>query len=292
VARVNPQLFARLRKATGLSERRIYEMIEAKVRETSLPRPLAAIAVASDQGLNISRFASVDQLAEIRQATGPRASAPVRVVTPDSAAGQSQTSRPRSGRRNQRPKAKEPRRGNSVFVVHGRNEKLRRSVFSFLRAVGLKPLEWSSARRLTKKATPYVGEILEAAFRHATAVVVVLSPDDEARLSPEFRKSSDPAYEKTLMPQARPNVLFEAGMALGKNTESTVIVQVGETRPFSDVAGRHILRLDNSAASRQDFVQRLADAGCNVDAGGTDWHTEGDFSVPTAKRKRRRPRKK
>jgi predicted nucleotide-binding protein len=179
-----------------------------------------------------------------------------------------------------------------VFVVHGRNEKLRHSVFSFLRAVGLKPIEWRKARSLTKKPNPYVGEILEAAFHHATAIVVVLSPDDEARLAPQFLKPSDPAYEKTLTPQARPNVLFEAGMALGKNMDSTVIVQVGDTRPFSDVAGRHILRLDNSVASRQEFVQRLADAGCNVDALGDDWHTEGDFEVtaPPTKRHRRRKR--
>jgi predicted nucleotide-binding protein len=293
VARINPKLFARLRAASGLSERRVYALIEAKVRETNLPRHLAAIAVASDHGINIARYATEDDLATIRHATGPRSSAPVSVVTPDSSAsGQAQAPRSRSGRKKSKPKSREPRRGNSVFVVHGRNEALRHSVFSFLRSIGLQPIEWRKARSLTKSPTPYVGEILEAAFHHATAIVVVLSPDDEARLSPKFVKPHDPTYEKDLTPQARPNVLFEAGMALGKNTDSTVIVQIGETRPFSDVAGRHTLRLDNSVGARQDFVQRLADAGCNVDASGTDWHTEGDFAVAEPPKRKSRRRKK
>ena len=32
-----------------------------------------------------------------------------------------------------------------VFVVHGRDQNLRRSFFAFLRALGLEPLEWSEA---------------------------------------------------------------------------------------------------------------------------------------------------
>jgi predicted nucleotide-binding protein len=287
VAWINHGLFQRLQEKSGLSKSRIYALVEDKVRETHLPRHLAALAVGADYGVNISRFATEENLAIMRAVNRPHA--PVRVVPPSSAPPQPASRQARGARR----KPKERRRGNSVFVVHGRNENLRRSVFNFLRSVGLKPIEWRKARSMTKKPNPYVGEILEAAFHNATAIVVVLSPDDEARLSREFLKSSDPAYEKDLTPQARPNVLFEAGMALGKNTESTVIVQVGDTRPFSDVAGRHILRLDNTVASRQDFISRLADAGCNVDASGDDWHTEGDFSVeaPPKKRKRRRGRR-
>ena len=48
-----------------------------------------------------------------------------------------------------------------VFVVHGRDEALRRSIFAFLRAVNLEPLEWSQAVRLTGKGTPYIGEVLD-----------------------------------------------------------------------------------------------------------------------------------
>lgn len=39
----------------------------------------------------------------------------------------------------------------TVFVVHGRNESARDSMFQFLRALGLEPLEWDQAVSLTKK---------------------------------------------------------------------------------------------------------------------------------------------
>jgi Predicted nucleotide-binding protein containing TIR-like domain len=85
----------------------------------------------------------------------------------------------------------------------------------------LSPIEWSQAVALTKKAAPHVGEILEAAFSQAQAVVAMLTGDDLARLRPDFCTVSDAAHETQLTPQARPNVLFEAGMALGKQTART-----------------------------------------------------------------------
>lgn len=32
-----------------------------------------------------------------------------------------------------------------VFVVHGRNEQFRKSMFEFLLSIGLRPIEWSQA---------------------------------------------------------------------------------------------------------------------------------------------------
>jgi predicted nucleotide-binding protein len=61
--------------------------------------------------------------------------------------------------------------GRTVFVVHGRNQAARKAMFAFLRAVGLNPLEWSEAIALTGSGSPYIGDILEAAFSRAQAVV-------------------------------------------------------------------------------------------------------------------------
>lgn len=61
----------------------------------------------------------------------------------------------------------DPRR---VFVVHGRNLAARDAMFSFLRAVGLQPIEWSQAVAMTGEASPYVGTILDAAFGAAQAI--------------------------------------------------------------------------------------------------------------------------
>jgi predicted nucleotide-binding protein len=165
----------------------------------------------------------------------------------------------------------------TVFVVHGRNEALRKSMFEFLHAINLKPLEWSQALAATSEATPYIGQVLDKAFSIAQAVVVLMTPDDEAWLREEFRSDHDPYYEKEPTGQARPNVLFEAGMAMGCNAARTVFVEVGKLRPLSDIAGRHIVRLDNSTERRQDLADRLRKAGCAVDLTGRDWHKAGSF---------------
>lgn len=275
MARIDADLLDRLEKSLGVSRNMVYKLIQRKVRDSHLPRPLAAIALAGEHGINIARYATADQLAEIRQAARNAAPAPVRVPEPREAA----PARRRRGTRARRaPPAR--RRGNTVFVVHGRDLRLANALFAFLRALGLQPLEWVRAIRATGEPSPYVGTILETAFREAAAIVVLFTPDDEARLRRPFVKQNDPVYEKRLTPQARPNVLFEAGMAFGRNPESTVLVQVGDVRPFSDVGGRHVARIGNDATSRQELATKLANAGCNVDTSGTHWLTEGDFSIP------------
>ncbi len=178
---------------------------------------------------------------------------------------------------------KDVNKSRKVFVVHGRNEKIRKSIFAFLRAIGLHPYEWTELSNMTGTGSPYIGEILEKGFNEAQAIVVVFTPDDEARLYPFLQKFDDPTYEKILTGQARPNVLFEAGLAFGKQPSQTILVQIDKIRPFSDIAGRHLIKLDNSSESRQNFAQRLKTAGCKVDLTGTDWHKEGDFSINVAK---------
>jgi predicted nucleotide-binding protein len=167
--------------------------------------------------------------------------------------------------------------GTKVFVIHGRDLRLRDGMFAFLRSISLDPIEWIEAVTLTGKSAPYIGEILDAAFSNAQAVVVMLTGDDQARLRTELRGASEPAHETELTPQARPNVLFEAGMAMAYNPDRTVLVEFGHLRPFSDVAGRHSVKMDGSTEKRQDLAVRLQKAGCAVKLTGTDWHKAGDL---------------
>jgi len=152
-------------------------------------------------------------------------------------------------------------------------------MFTFLRSIGLEPLEFLEARKLTRKPLPYIGEILDTAFQHAQAIVVLLTADDEVRLAPELQTPTDLPYEKHLTRQARPNVLFEAGMALASHPGQTILVQIGEVRPFSDITGRHLVHMDNSTQKRQELASRLEDAGCSVNLKGTDWHTDGNMGI-------------
>lgn len=168
-----------------------------------------------------------------------------------------------------------------VFVIHGRNDKLRDSMFDFLRALHLHPMEWSEAKKLTGKGTPYTGEILDAAFAHAHAIIAVMSGDDEARLRQALAPSEAP---EPLTPQPRPNVLFEAGMAMGKNPDRVVMVEVGPLRGFSDIHGRHVVRLDDTIKLTKEFVEQLKTIGCAVETSGSDWLRNWNFLNGSASR--------
>ena len=140
----------------------------------------------------------------------------------------------------------------TVFVVHGRDNVAREALFTFLRAIGLRPLEWSEIVKATGKGSPYIGEVLEKGFSIAQAVVVLMTPDDEARLREPYRGPNKPSHETDLTPQPRPNVLLEAGMALGLFPERTVIVEIGQLRPLSDIGGRHVIRMNDKPERRQE----------------------------------------
>lgn len=172
--------------------------------------------------------------------------------------------------------AADPRK---VFVIHGRNELARKALFDFLRSIGLDPIEWSEAISMTRKGSPYIGEVLDTAFAAAQAVVVLQTPDDVAYLHESLTYPGDPETQPQMQP--RPNVLFEAGMAMGRDEDRTIIVELGRVKVFSDIHGRHAVRLDNSLAKRQELATRLTTAGCAVKMmSGTDWHTAGDFTPP------------
>jgi predicted nucleotide-binding protein len=170
-------------------------------------------------------------------------------------------------------------RERTVFVVHGRNLAARDAMFAFLRSIDLHPLEWSEARQATGRVTPYIAEILDAALSTAQAIVVLLTPDDLAYLQPAYVTEGDPPHERLPTGQARPNVLFEAGMAMARAQDRTVLVELGRLRPFTDIGGLHVVRLTDSSAARQDLAARLEDAGCAVNRDGRTWHTAGNFDL-------------
>jgi hypothetical protein len=165
-------------------------------------------------------------------------------------------------------------RAKTVMVIYGQDEAIRADMFSFLRALGLKPIEWNAAVMRTGKASPYVGKILTAAFGMAQAFLVLFTPDEEVKLRVELRKAAD-ADEHGF--QARPNVVLEAGMALATDEARTILVEIGKVRGLSDLGGRHIVRLDNTPARRNDLVQRLKIAGYLPNTDGTDWISQGNF---------------
>jgi hypothetical protein len=158
-----------------------------------------------------------------------------------------------------------------VGIVHGRDRQVRDATFNFVRALGLKPLEWDTLVAATGSSSPFIGHVVEQLFTTAQAVIVLFTPDDLASLHADLQDLRDPQHEREPTGQPRPNVLFEAGMAFGSHPDRTILVEVGELRPVSDLAGRHAIRLDGAPENLNRLAQRLASAGCPVDMSGTDW---------------------
>jgi len=172
-----------------------------------------------------------------------------------------------------------PNKASSVFVVHGRNEDIRTSMFDFLKSINLEPIDWDEAVSMTGHGSPFTGEVIDKALKQAQAVVVLLTPDEVTYLRSEY---SNGPLDKEAEPsqQARPNVIFEAGMAFGFAPETTILVEFGSIRNFTDIAGRNVIRMDNSEGSRRSLASRLQTAGCPVDISGVEWLTIGDFTPP------------
>jgi predicted nucleotide-binding protein len=179
------------------------------------------------------------------------------------------------------PISTDPDRAKNVWVVHGRDSRMKSAMFTFLLALGLKPISFGKAREFTDKPMPNISEILRAAFQHTQAVVVLLTPDDLGRLRPEFVKSSDEPSDTDLTPQPRLNVIFEAGMAAVSHPDQTIFVRFGYVRPFSDVAGLHYVSMDGTVEQRRELGLRLRAAGCPINLDDEHWLSAGDFARPT-----------
>ena len=165
-----------------------------------------------------------------------------------------------------------------IMVIYGRNREAKDALFTFLHALHLEPLEWGQLIAATGSGSPYIGGALEAGFASTQAAVVLLTPDDEVRLRRNLYSPNEPLVERQGSYQPRPNVLIEAGMALGIYDNRTIFVQIGEIRPISDIAGRHVINFTGDINSRNELAEKLRTVGCEVFADPSAWRPE-DFPI-------------
>jgi predicted nucleotide-binding protein len=147
-----------------------------------------------------------------------------------------------------------------VMVIYGHDKEANAALFTFLRELGLQPREWSQLIQRSGTASPYIGQVLEQAFRDARAVVAFFTPDERVR-----------GTDGTWRWQARPNVLVEAGMALITHPDRTVFITLGHPGLPSDLAGRYYIQLDGTPGALNDVANQLKNAGCDADTTGHGW---------------------
>ena len=162
-----------------------------------------------------------------------------------------------------------------VFIVYGRNTSAHREVGLYLEALGLEVFDLRSASAACGTAA-HVSDVVRYAMQQAQAIIVVFTDDELAALRPEYRNPGTDNADSVRW-QARPNVLFEAGLAFGVDQNRTILVTLGShVSLFSDLAGVHFVRLDNTKGQRQFLREKLIAAGCPIKDGnaGSD---VGDF---------------
>lgn len=268
---VGEKLLVALEKKLGLSRSQVNRRIADEATSKHLPRRLAAISLASQGRLPIHRFATDDDLAQLRGLPAPSKSV-ITTAIPDRIETMPVRSLPARGPSRPIKQTK----NNTIFVVHGRDHQLNEDMFTFLRALGLNAVEFSEAINATAGANPNITKIVKGALKRAQGVLVMFSPDEEARLKKKYRSGRDSAK---LEGQSRLNVIFEAGIALGAHPEKTLLLEVGTVRNISDIAGMHIPRLTNDAASRKDLAERLRKKlKLKVNTNGDYWLKVGNFS--------------
>lgn len=168
-----------------------------------------------------------------------------------------------------------------VFIIHGRNTAARTAVEHFLKALGLQPVDFDQLAA-DQGGTPFVGDIVRAGLEQAHGIIALFTSEEYAALRPDHRGGNDSGTD-VMRWQARPNVIFEAGMAYGMAPKRTILATLGtDVSLFSDVAGVHILRLSNEVASRERFRHKLIGIGCEVEqrtSAWTDPMRSGDFDA-------------
>ena len=173
-----------------------------------------------------------------------------------------------------------------VYVVYGHNLAVRDAMYAFLEALELQPITKEVAVIWTGEASPFADRIIDVAFKHAQAVIVLFTGDDRARLRGKLRKHNVEASEKTVWFQPRQDQIFEAGYAFGRSPERTILVQVGHVQLFSDIDGRYIPNFMGKENERRDLINRLKNAGCIVNDNGNAWRSAGTFSHHRGKSKK------
>ena len=161
--------------------------------------------------------------------------------------------------------------GRNLFVIYGRNKKVKEDIFKLLRWVDLRPYEWSTIVELTGEGTPTIYQSIDKAMDNVQAVIALFTPDDKVQLKEELLEKDEISEKNTYQP--RPNVLFETGLAFGKDKKKTILVEVGKIRNITDLDGFNRVRLDGTFEKRKELINRLETLGCKIDR-NSNWENQ------------------
>jgi predicted nucleotide-binding protein len=164
-----------------------------------------------------------------------------------------------------------------VLLFHGRDEAFVQGLRGFLQAVGLEAPTFEDWVKEVGMGSPQNLEVVFKATREASAILIVCTPDETVELAARLRDGSDSDAARM---QPRPNVIFEAGIALALRSAQFVIFVEAEPdlSGWTDIDGLNKVRFRDDADSRKRLASRLETVGLAIqrDADG-GWLRAGDF---------------
>jgi hypothetical protein len=164
-----------------------------------------------------------------------------------------------------------------VFIIHGRDLEARNRLAKCVRALGLDVLTFEEVANALGP-NPFIGDVVFEGIKQADLIIALFTPDEQTALyAPETGDYQGESQHESRW-QARPNVIFEAGVALGIRAKDTILVSLGaDVSLFSDVAGRHILDLTKEDAI-EDLMRRIQRVLPNMPPPKGSWRRRaGDF---------------
>jgi hypothetical protein len=164
-----------------------------------------------------------------------------------------------------------------VFVIHGRDLDAVEELVRFLTGLGLEHVSFEDVA--AEGTAPFIADVVISGIAAADVVIALFTPDEHAALYDPRTAAYIGESEGEARWQARPNVLFEAGVAMGVARNRTILATLGvDVALFSDVSGVHFVVLHRPAGKRllyEKIRRLLPEAILNVSA--VDDPEMGDF---------------
>lgn len=164
----------------------------------------------------------------------------------------------------------------TVFVIYGQDRRAYDELSKCLASLGVSQITFDEvSAKLPQPA--FVADVVFTGIASADAVIVLLTPDELAvhydAESARFLGQDMPNHARW---QARPNVIFEAGVALGAQKGNTILATVGaDVSLFSDVGGMHTVRLD-APDGKKRLRERLRSLLPDIAEPGHAWDGSSD----------------
>lgn len=137
-----------------------------------------------------------------------------------------------------------------IFIIHGHDKAAHATLRKFIKSLGLTELAFEKVADEFDDPNPFIAEVVMKGIDIADAVIALFTPDERAALYPPDAAEASANNEARWQP--RPNVIFEAGVALGLAPERTILVTLGsDIRLFSDLSGKHFIDLTSPTAKER-----------------------------------------